>query len=362
MEQSEEQKYIKFKTYKKGEFRICARNIFLTYPKCEAGKTALQAFLLDKLELDYCLIVKEYHEDGSPHLHALITAKNKFDTKNPTCFDFMSFHGNYQAARNTDHIRTYLLKYDNEPLEYGNYESNCQSKVQKRIIKNKLLIDLPLHELVDKGEIALQQYKIIADAKRLYSLDKLNESQSLFIERNCIWITGPPGSGKSYAARTKFGSSIYEKPQNKWWDAYNCEDVVLLDDFDKQGEGLSHYIKIWADKYRFNAEIKGGTIKPVYTTLIVTSNFYPEDIWETTEFKSQEVTCAAVRRRFTFYKMLSGYQMEFDDYVPTVERRFKKTEENLKKKIQNFVDGLHVGSLDSVADDGIEYDYYMPPC
>ncbi|AXH77344.1 MAG: helicase [Cressdnaviricota sp.] len=36
-----------------------------------------------------------------------------------------------------------------------------------------------------------------------------------------IWIWGPPGSGKTHAARNNFGNSIYVKPQNKWFDGYH---------------------------------------------------------------------------------------------------------------------------------------------
>ena len=46
---------------------------------------------------------------------------------------------------------------------------------------------------------------------------------------------------------------------NKWWDGYAGEEVVVLDDFDpRHAEHLSYYLKIWADHYAFNAEVKVG--------------------------------------------------------------------------------------------------------
>ena len=66
-----------------------------------------------------------------------------------------------------------------------------------------------------------------------------------------------------------------------------------MDDLDKTGACLAHYMKIWADGYAFNAEIKGGMVRPRYTTLLVTSNYLPEDI-----FTDDAELVAAIRRRF----------------------------------------------------------------
>lgn len=64
------------------------------------------------------------------------------------------------------------------------------------------------------------------------------------------------------------------KPQNKWWDGYDNEPIIVLDDLDHQGgQCLGHYLKIWADKYPFTAEVKGGRVYPEYTHIIVTSNY-----------------------------------------------------------------------------------------
>ena len=67
-----------------------------------------------------------------------------------------------------------------------------------------------------------------------------------------IWIYGPPGTGKSHYARAHYSNGgLYLKPQNKWWDGFQGEPNVWLDDFDFKG--LGHYLKIWADKYCFIA-------------------------------------------------------------------------------------------------------------
>lgn len=119
-----------------------------------------------------------------------------------------------------------------------------------------------------------------------------------------LWIYGPPGTGKSHWAREEYPTS-YIKPQNKWFDGYNNQESILLDDLDKNGACLSHYLKIWCDRYPCYGEIKGATIALQHDVFIITSNYLPEQLWPQSE-DAEMVKAISRRFRFVvFYKYRS---------------------------------------------------------
>jgi len=106
------------------------------------------------------------------------------------------------------------------------------------------------------------------------------------------WYYGEPGAGKSHHVRELY-PNYYDKLLNKWWDGYQNEMVVLLDDFDKNHSKLGSHLKRWADKYHFKAEVKGGAMNIRPVKIVVTSNYSPNDIWA-----DDPPLLAAIRRRF----------------------------------------------------------------
>lgn len=108
-----------------------------------------------------------------------------------------------------------------------------------------------------------------------------------------LWIWGDSGTGKTHVVAATYPDR-YLKPISKWWDGYQGEDVVHLDEICPMHTiWIPHFLKKWADKWPFDAEVKGGAMQIRPKKFIVTSNY------SIAEMGFNETDLPAILRRFT---------------------------------------------------------------
>lgn len=199
--------------------------------------------------------------------------------------------GHYENIKKDNGVADYCMKEETRldgPFEFGIKPRDPASKTDWAEVK-ALAIAGKLDNIPDG--IFVRYYN---------SLLKIKKDHMIFAQADHlrgIWIVGPPGVGKSRKAREDY-PNVYPKMCNKWWDGYQGEKNVIVEDLDIDHAKLGHHLKIWSDRYGFIMETKGGAVTGNYDWIIVTSQFTIEQIWP----ERPDIITALIRR-FRVIKM-----------------------------------------------------------
>jgi len=229
--------------------------------------------LEDNIDCQYIVYGKEVGESGTPHLQGFI----RFSCDKSLKAAIKALPGcHVEVAQTLDAAIAYCKK-DGLFVERGTAPiSNAAKGSKEKRRWDEIRVAAEEGRLEDiPDDIRFLNPRVID-----YHRTKALRSQELSdTEDRMLWYWGESGSGKSRKAREE-NPDAFLKMCNKWWDGYERQDVVIIEDFDKSHSVLGHHLKIWADRYPFPAEIKGGSIKIRPRLVIVTSNYAPQDIWE----------------------------------------------------------------------------------
>ncbi|KAG9391817.1 Geminivirus Rep catalytic domain [Carpediemonas membranifera] len=231
-----------------------AKTFFLTYPKWTGSKletdddfNRLKATMDTLISTSFkhrkiheCVIAKENHKNEGIHLHMLIVLDDRTywnAKKHPDAWDVEDHHPHVEVARGLTAVRRYCKKdgcfraWNCSPITTGRHSKEINTDV--------LHLD-PVEALRTK-QVSFVDFRAFLYAHNFLKLHtQVNE---VLDTPRGIWIWGPPGTGKSWAARNNYGASdLYLKAQNKWWDGYSGEKTAIIDDLDT--DCLNHYLKI----------------------------------------------------------------------------------------------------------------------
>lgn len=114
-----------------GQFRLNAKNLFLTYPRCDAAPedvmVNLKIFFGDLLV--WAVVGTEPHADGFPHLHISLSLTRKVNYRDPFCLDcIVGQHGSYEGTRS----KKGSIEYCTKNGDYEEFNFDCASYLEAR--------------------------------------------------------------------------------------------------------------------------------------------------------------------------------------------------------------------------------------
>lgn len=126
---------------------------------------------------------------------------------------------------------------------------------------------------------------------------RMDFMQGMMQEREAAVFWGSTGTGKSKTAWEIAGLDAYPKtPTTKFWDGYQGESHVVIDEFTGQIE-ITHLLR-WLDRYPVLVEQKGSGCVLRATKFLITTNVPPEEWYQTSPVEQRD---ALMRRLKIFH-------------------------------------------------------------
>ncbi|AXH74865.1 MAG: helicase [Cressdnaviricota sp.] len=242
--------------------------------------------LSSRKDIDYLIIGRELGKDNTPHLQCYVYWKmpKRFETtvkilKGPK-------HVWVKQSSGTPEDNKKYCSKEGDFQEWGKIP-NSPHQARQLGGKNKAKSDAELLQKAQLGDFewikANYPGRWIKDSAKLQSLFirpiKILQGDTLPHE----WWVGPTGCGKSRLMWELYPNH-YDKDLNKWWDGYNNEDVVVIEEWCPKNDVTGSRLKKWGDRNPFNAEIKGGVLKMIRPSkVIVLSNYTMEQCFLNSE-------------------------------------------------------------------------------
>nr|WAE42944.1 MAG: replication associated protein [Cressdnaviricota sp.] len=237
----------------------------------------------------YLVVGNEVGEQGTAHIQGFICYKVQKTLS--AVKKLIGARAHLECMRGSFAQASDYCKKDGDFQEFGELPMDKADKGQNEIDRW-----LEAKACIEEKRIEDLCPTMIPNLKKLeYFVDRVRVSkrklETLQGDMDHKWYTGPTGSGKSRSAREEYPDAYIKEPTSMWWDGYEGQDVVIIEDFDKFQVKQGGDMKRWLDRYPFQAQIKGGMMLIRPSKIIVTSQYDPWMIWD------DEKTTDAIMRR-----------------------------------------------------------------
>nr|QXP07680.1 MAG: replication associated protein [Arizlama virus] len=245
---------------------------------------------------EYCVAGKEVAPDtGTRHLQGYVCFDKR---KRLTALKKIHKDAHWEITRGTPQQASDYCKKDGDFVEKGTLP-NAKGANGGEATAEKYK---RAYELAKSGNLEDIEKDLLTKHYNTYKRIRTDNQPKIVPLSTLLheWHYGPTGTGKSRAVREKYPDAFI-KDANHWWDGYNGEKVVIIEDVDKYDVKLGRYLKLWGDHYAFPADMKNqGKLDIRPEKVIITSNYTPREIWE------DDKTSDPIMRR---YRMISYYDV-----------------------------------------------------
>lgn len=235
---------------------------------------------------------------GTPHLQGYIQFTKKITLSSiKKKLGINSIHLKPAMGTLEDNIK-YTGK-DGDITEYGEPTRERQ-RTDLRTLKEKVKQGLSMEQIIDDCE----NYQQLKYVELLKKHAKMPEP----MKRTIKWYYGSTGCGKTRKAVEEAQGDYYITMNSlKWWDGYDGQKVIIIDDFRRDFCTFHELLRI-LDRYPYRVNVKGGSIwlSQRTETIIITAPLRPEDIYETREDVQQ------LLRRIDIVERIGDQQNEAD--------------------------------------------------
>lgn len=104
------------------------------------------------------------------------------------------------------------------------------------------------------------------------------------------WYYGTSGIGKTRSAVELSNSHYFKDTTTKWWDGYEQQQVIILDDLRRDDMALNTLLRL-LDRYEYAGEIKGGHIPINSEYIVITSDEAPHHWWQGNDLEQIKRRC-----------------------------------------------------------------------
>lgn len=233
----------------------------------------LKPFLSEKIkkQCKYYIFGFEVGKTGTPHIQGYIYFHNAKKFKEVKTY---IPRGHIECAHGTVEQNISYTTKDDKYIEWGE-KPIIGKRNDLTNIKIMVMNNTPVKDIIP----IIDNYQQLSFMEKLMKYSPPPKREAPIIK----WYYGASGSGKTRQAIKEGGDDYYISMKNlQWWDGYTGQKTVIIDDFRADFCTFHELLRI-TDRYPYRVNIKGASIWLQATTIIFTSCYKPDEVYNTRE-------------------------------------------------------------------------------